>query len=224
MTGSRQSKQTIRINDPELELEMNFLAHAFLSGDDAGLLVGNFIADFVKGRKALQEFPASIQNGILLHRAIDSFTDLHPTVGLSKARLRPRYRHYAGVIVDVYYDHFLAIQWKEFHQEPLEGFATRVYDTIDQHMEILPPMVKEFFPYMKRNNWLVGYSRVEGIGRSLTGMSRRTPYESKMDEAVNELIRYKKEFAEEFNTFFPELQERVREFVSSENKAPDLPA
>jgi acyl carrier protein phosphodiesterase len=195
---------------------MNFLAHAYLSGNDEKLLVGNFIADFVKGKSALNQYQSGIRNGILLHRAIDSFTDTHPTVALSKDRLRSKYRHYAGVIVDVFYDHFLARNWNRFHALPLEQYAVDVYRIIDEHHETLPLRVQEFFPYMKRGNWLVNYSRVEGIGRALSGMSRRTPYESKMDESVNDLIQHQDEFESEFNSFFPELQIRAAEFIRNE--------
>jgi acyl carrier protein phosphodiesterase len=195
---------------------MNFLAHAALSGNNEKILVGNFIADFVKGKAALQQFDPEIRNGILLHRAIDAFTDTHPTVALSKNRLRTKYRHYAGVIIDVFYDHFLARNWMTFHSVPLEVFADRVYSVVDKHFDVLPDAVTTFFPYMKRGNWLVSYAKVEGIARALTGMSRRTPYESKMDESVNELVEFYDEFEKEFHLFFPLLSKRAEQFLKFE--------
>ena len=104
---------------------MNFLAHLYLSGDNEQIIVGNFIGDFVKGRNALQTFDPTIALGIELHRAIDQFTDTHPVVRSSKDRLRPKYRHYAGVIVDIFYDHFLARKWNDYHKTPLPEFAQR---------------------------------------------------------------------------------------------------
>lgn len=195
---------------------MNFLAHAHLSGNNEKILIGNFIADFVKGKAALNRYDGEIRSGIMLHRAIDAFTDTHPTVALSKDRLREKYRHYSGVIVDVFYDHFLAKNWPILHHEPLEEFARKVYAIIDDHIDIVPDKVQDFFPYMKRGNWLLSYRQVEGIGRALTGMSRRTPYESKMDESVNDLIKYYDEFEGEFKQFFPLLQERVWQFIKFE--------
>lgn len=195
---------------------MNFLAHIYLSGENSNLLIGNFIADFVKGKNALELFEGDVKHGIYLHRAIDAFTDVHPVVSISKNRLRPKYRHYAGVIVDVFYDHFLALNWRAYHPEELPIFATRTYRIIEAHSAILPARVNEFFPYMVRGNWLVNYSRIEGIGRALTGMSRRTPYESKMDESVNDLIQYYDSFKDEFETFFPDLQKHVDEFLQTE--------
>jgi acyl carrier protein phosphodiesterase len=196
---------------------MNFLAHAYLSGNREKLLVGNFIADFVKGRAALQQFDGEIKHGILLHRSIDAFTDSHPTVSLSKDRLRDRYRHYSSVIVDVFYDHFLAKNWRKYHPVPLEYYATDVYRIINENFDQLPMKVQEFFPFMQRGNWLLSYSKVEGIGRALTGMSRRTPYESRMDESVNDLIRYYDDFEKEFASFFPLLAEHVRQYLNSQN-------
>src|SRR5690349_12341831 len=99
---------------------MNFLAHIFLSGDDPEIMVGNFIGDFVKGRNLDDRFSSGIVKGIELHRAIDEYTDSHPVVAQSKNRLRPKYRHYAPVIVDVFYDHFLAKNWKNYHPTSLE--------------------------------------------------------------------------------------------------------
>lgn len=197
---------------------MNFLAHAALSGNNEKILVGNFIADFVKGKAALQQFDNEIQNGILLHRVIDAFTDTHPTVALSKDRLRAKYRHYSGVIIDVFYDHFLARNWMNFHSVPLEVFADSVYSIVDHHIDVVPEAVKTFFPYMKRGNWLLNYARVDGIARALTGMSRRTPYESKMDESVNELIQFYDEFEKEFQLFFPLLQKRAEQFLKFESQ------
>jgi acyl carrier protein phosphodiesterase len=196
---------------------MNFLAHAYLSGSREKLLVGNFIADFVKGRTALQQFEGEIKKGILLHRSIDAFTDSHPTVALSKDRLRPNYRHYSGVIVDVFYDHFLARNWRTYHPVPLEYYASDVYRIINENFDKVPPKVQEFFPYMQRGNWLLSYSKIEGIGRALTGMSRRTPYHSRMDESVNDLIRHYDDFEKEFEIFFPLLARHVKEYLSSQN-------
>lgn len=197
---------------------MNFLAHLILSGDDDKLKVGNFIADFVKGRQALEKFEPRIIQGIMLHRIIDEFTDHHPVVSESKNRLREKYRHYSGVIVDVFYDHFLAMHWNDYHTDPLDVFAQNSYQLISNHDHILPEGVKYMLPYMIRGNWLVNYSKREGINRALTGISRRTPYLSKMDEAIQDLVEDEHLYYAEFQKFFPELQElcekTIRDFSS----------
>src|SRR5690242_14530239 len=182
---------------------MNFLAHLYLSGDDPKIMVGNFIGDFVKGRNAMEQFEPTIIRGIELHRAIDEFTDSHPIVTESKNRLRPKYRHYSGVIVDVFYDHFLARNFDHYSNELLPDFADQAYDTILSFDSILPTDVKYMMPYMIKGNWLVSYAKPEGIHKALSGMARRTPYESKMDEATIDLVASYELFKTEFDNFFP---------------------
>jgi len=193
---------------------MNFLAHLYLSGANHKIMIGNFIGDFVKGRNSLEQFDSEIIRGIELHRAIDEFTDSHPTVTASKNRLRPKYRHYSGVIVDVFYDHFLARNWNIYHTELLPDFADKAYGIIQAHELILPKEVKFMMPYMIKGNWLVNYAKTEGIHRALSGMARRTPYESKMDEAVVDLKLNYGEFQNEFTEFFPQLNSFSQKFLS----------
>lgn len=185
---------------------MNFLAHAYLSGDNEKILLGNFMGDFIKGKQALNKFDAEIIRGVELHRAIDEFTDNHPVVDESKNRLRPIYRHYAGVIVDVFYDHFLANQWSTFHHQALETFALNTYSTVGKFSAILPAGLKRMLPYMIDGNWLVGYTQIEGIHRALSGMASRTPYLSRMEHASQDLRRHYDQFNAEFQTFFPQLK------------------
>jgi acyl carrier protein phosphodiesterase len=194
---------------------MNFLAHLYLSGDDPKIMVGNFMGDFVKGRSALEQFEPSIVRGIELHRAIDEFTDSHAVVTESKNRLRPKYRHYSGVIVDVFYDHFLARNWDQYHEELLPDFADKAYGIIQSFNSILPNDLKYMMPYMVRGNWLVSYANTAGIHRALSGMARRTPYESKMDEATADLVNAYDLFKAEFDSFFPQLNSFSKEFLSS---------
>lgn len=192
---------------------MNFLAHLYLSGNDPPVLVGNFIGDFVKGRLALQKFEPAIVRGIKLHRAIDAFTDSHEIVMQSKNRLRTKYRHYSGVIVDVFYDHFLAKNWNNYHHESLPDFAKKAYRSIESFDPILPRDVKYMLPYMTKGNWLVSYAHEEGIHRALSGMANRTPFVSKMEEAVADLIKDYESFKGEFDTFFPALQKHCEELI-----------
>lgn len=194
---------------------MNFLAHAFLSGNNEKILVGNFIGDFVKGKNVHEQFDTEIALGISLHRHIDSYTDTHPVVRESKDKLRDKYRHYAAVIVDIFYDHFLAKNWPQFHDQPLATFARYVYQTMDAYRDVVPEEVNYFLPYMVRDNWLVNYASTEGIHRSLAGMSRRTKFNSRMEEAVIDLKRHYDSFEKEFLLFFPQLQQDVAAFMKT---------
>jgi acyl carrier protein phosphodiesterase len=184
---------------------MNFLAHLFLSGDNPKVKIGNFIGDFVKGKNLTERFDADVAKGIALHREIDWFTDTHLIVKQSKDRLRPKYRHYSGVIVDIFYDHFLAKNWNNYSKELLPDFAEAFYIMIKQHDAILPEDVKYMMPYMINGNWLVNYSKLEGIQKALSGMARRTRFESKMEESVADLQENYEDFKKEFEVFFPEL-------------------
>ncbi len=183
---------------------MNFLAHLFLSRNDHDLLIGNFIADYVKGRKK-DLYPPAITRGIELHRAIDDYTDHHPITDESKSKLRPIYHKYSGVIVDIYYDHFLAKNFSEYSAIPLQKYVQDVYALFSNNQEYLPDEVKLFLPYMIEKNWLFNYQSIEGIGRTLTGLSKRVSFENKMDEAVVELKKDYLLYENEFARFFPQL-------------------
>lgn len=182
------------------------MAHIYLSGTEEELIIGNFIADGIKGKKYLN-YPPNIQRGILLHRAIDSFTDAHPTVRQSTARLHPKYSHYSGVIVDILYDHFLAKNWHDYHQQPLAAFVADFYTLLQAHTHHLPTRIQRMMPHMIANNWLLSYATIEGISTILAQMNVRTQRKSKMNFAVLELETYYTEFEAEFTSFFAELIE-----------------
>ena len=184
---------------------MNFLAHIYLSGDDEGVIIGNFIADGIKG-KQYQKYPPSVAKGILLHRNIDTFTDSHPTVHKSTARLHKKYGHYSGVIVDILYDHFLAKNWHIYSDVPLSSFVQSFYDLLHKNIDILPERIKHMMPYMITDNWLYNYATINGIGKILAQINRRTKGVAKMDQAVMELKEYYTEFEAEFISFFEELR------------------
>lgn len=184
---------------------MNFLGHFYLSHHDPDLLVGNFIADFVKGKKYL-DYPSKIAKGIMMHRKIDEFTDRHTLVRQGKKRLFGKYRHYSGVIMDMYYDHFLASLWDDYSEHKLSSFSAQVYETIENHFSILPERSQFLFPYMKNGNWLLRYASTEGIGQSLTGMSKRINHDSKLDESVHELHEYYDMYKVEFQQFIIDIK------------------
>lgn len=184
---------------------MNFLAHFYLSGNDTGLLLGNFLADSVKGKKYL-EYPPEVQKGILMHRFIDHFTDTHPVTERTKQKLRPRFHHYAPVVVDVFFDHFLARNWSRFSTISLELYAQQVYDKLQVESAIFPEKSKHILKYMRMHDWLNAYASVEGIGIVMQGMSRRTPFESGMENGAEALREHYNDYALDFDEFFPELE------------------
>lgn len=185
---------------------MNYLAHIYLSGDDDELRIGNFIADSVKGKKLLR-YPERIRKGITLHRAIDFYTDTHPVFRQSVRRLFPRYSHYSSVIVDLLYDHFLAANWSAYSSVPLSIFVEEFYGLLEENYQHLPKRVQGFLPIMVQQNWLLNYATIEGIGKILWQMNRRTGNKAKMDLAVEELEAHYGEFKLEFVEIFEDLMD-----------------
>lgn len=183
---------------------MNFLAHIYLSGDNEMVTIGNFVADGIRGRKYV-DYPKEMQVGILLHRAIDTYTDAHPIFRSSTKKLHKPYRHYSGVIVDIFYDHFLAKNWLNYCSIPLNIYVDKFYHTLQNNFDALPPKFKRLVPYMIDDNWLLSYEKIEGIQLVLNGMNRRTSGKSKMNLATKELKLYYSEFENEFTEFFEDL-------------------
>lgn len=199
---------------------MNYLAHLYLSFNHEEVLVGNFIADRVKGRQVLA-YPPGIQTGIKLHRMIDTFTDGHPVVGLSKSRIREKYRKFSGVVIDMYYDHFLASGWEKYSDLPLLDFTRRSYKTLFKYYFNIPPRLQRTLPWMAAGNWLASYSEVDNIGLALKGMSSRIKYDSGIENGAVELKSNYEDFKQDFELFFPELVSFAKEtLVALQKKQP----
>jgi acyl carrier protein phosphodiesterase len=179
---------------------LNYLAHAYLSFNHPEILVGNLISDFVKGKKKF-DYPSFIQQGIMLHRAIDEFTDTHAATKEAKEFFRPHYRLYSGAFVDVLYDHFLAGDENEFSETSLFDFSQQVYATLETYIKWLPEQFAAMFPYMKNHNWLYNYRTIPGIEKSLSGVVRRAAYLTESDTA-----------AYLFETHYQPLQQCYRQF------------
>ena len=185
---------------------MNFLAHIYLSGDDDYIKIGNFMADGIRGKEYLN-FPAQIKKGILLHRQIDTFTDAHPIFRKSKHRLHKNYGHYSGVIIDIFYDHFLAKNWGAYSTTNLNDYAANFYNVLQQNTASLTLRAKNMLPHMIKNNWLLSYQTVNGIEKIVTQMDYRTQNLSNMRFSVNELNLFYTDFETEFSLFFAEIIE-----------------
>lgn len=184
---------------------MNFLAHAYLSFDQDEILIGNFIADFIRG-KEIENYPKKIQVGIHLHRAIDAFTDSHPLVKEVQTHLRPRFGHYARVISDVFFDYFLAKNWNKYSTVPLETYSIRVYQTFQSSPATLPPSFLRMLYWMEQQNWLYAYRNLTGIQQTLDGLTRRATFDSKMNAATQVLREKEEEIEALFFVFFQDLE------------------
>lgn len=191
---------------------MNYLAHLYLSASDKQLMLGNFIADRVKGNQYLS-YPENIQQGILLHRSIDSFTDQHPVSKTIKRKLFPTQRHYSAVLVDMFYDHFLAKNWNQYSNISLAEYSGNCYKILIQFRDYLPDSSHRYLEAMHRYQWLESYQTVDGLNKVLSLMSQRTRFPSKLAEST-ELLKNEYSFFENlFFDFFPSVQQHVSETV-----------
>lgn len=196
---------------------MNYLAHFYLSDYNQDLIIGNYIADDVKG-KAYLKYPLEIQKGILLHRKIDDYTDNHGIVLNSKNLIRHHQRKYTPVVMDVFYDYFLAKDWEIHSKDNLKDYTEYVYKILFNNIKHLPLKSQMRLPFMAKSNWLYNYRKIEGIDRALSGLSKRSKYTNNMSEAHLILKEKEKEIQQDFNLFFPELTKFVGDEIKKGTK------
>jgi acyl carrier protein phosphodiesterase len=185
---------------------LNYLAHAYLSFNQPAILAGNLISDFVKGKK-LNLYPEDVRKGIVLHRAIDSFTDEHAATREAKNIFRPHYRLYSAAFIDVSYDHFLANDWEQFTDDSLSAFSQEVYDSLENYLDVFPEPFRQMFPYMKQQNWLYNYRNRLGIERSFAGVVHRAAYLTESQTAFKLFEENYQKLQQYYTDFFPALHE-----------------
>jgi acyl carrier protein phosphodiesterase len=189
---------------------MNYLAHAYLSFDIAEITVGNMMSDFVKGKQK-ELYPSKIRQGIVLHRAIDSFTDTHSVTKKAKAFFREEYGLYAGPLTDIIYDHFLANDPVIFPLgevgSALKGFAERTYQQVAAFEDLLPERFAQLFYYMRREDWLSHYGYKELIFKSFEGLHRRAKYMPPAERAKRLFEAHYEDLEGCYAEFFPELKD-----------------
>lgn len=186
---------------------MNYLAHAYLSFNQPAILAGNLFSDFVKG-KQVNQYPEEVQKGILLHRAIDSFTDEHPATREASIIFKPYYRLYSAAFIDVSYDHFLANDWQQFtNDESLLEFSQQVYISLDKYRHVFPEPFRQLFPYMKQYNWLYNYRNRSGIERSFAGVVHRAQYLTDSQTAFKLFEDNYHKLQQYYADFFPALHQ-----------------
>ena len=185
---------------------MNYLAHAYLSFNDPGILTGNMISDFVKGKSKF-DYPGQVQKGITLHRLIDEFTDTHPATKIAKEFFRPAYRLYCGAFTDIVYDHFLACDTNEFENIlALQEFSQYVYHTLEENFSSLPLRFQNLLPHMKEHDWLFNYQYALGIQKSFGGLVRRAAYLDESSTAFSVFMENYTALKVCYENFFPDLK------------------
>jgi acyl carrier protein phosphodiesterase len=193
---------------------MNYLAHLYLAEQSSEGLLGSLLGDFVKG-PLNDRFPETVRRGIALHRAIDSYTDAHPLHLESRNRIAGERRRYAGIIIDVCYDHFLCKNWQDYSDESLDCFAARVYGVLREHHDDLPDRLRQIVPHMIADNWLGSYAELANVGRALEGISRRMTRSNPLAGAVTEIEINYAALEGDFQRFFPELQAQAGRLLST---------
>lgn len=185
---------------------MNFLAHLHLAARTPESRLGNMLGDFVKGRPD-DRFAPEIWEGIMLHRHVDAFTDSHPEWKKSKGRLSPERRRFAGIIVDVFYDHFLARHWERFSGdgETLGEFIDGCHTDLLALRDQAPPDAAAVFERMAEEQWLRSYFETEGIARALERISRRSPVLGPVRDSIEELETHYEAIEQDFLAFYPDL-------------------
>jgi acyl carrier protein phosphodiesterase len=183
---------------------MNYLAHIFLSGTDDEIILGNFIGDYVKGGE-YNKYPLLIKKGILLHRRIDAFTDRHKVVHQSMRYFAPKFHKYAGIIIDVLYDHFLITNWDKFSPKPLDVFKKDIFELLKSNYAILPERVQFFVSSFIQKDWIEIYSSIDGLMSVFIRMSMRTTLPDHSEYAREVLRKYYVQLESEFLTYFPDI-------------------
>jgi acyl carrier protein phosphodiesterase len=189
---------------------MNYLGHLYLSPPGEDALLGSLLGDFVKG-PITTNFPPAISRAIALHRRLDSFTDSHPVVATSRSRVSALRRRYAGIMLDVFYDHFLALHWPEFHEQPLRGFTARIYEILERRHDELPQALQRVAPSMRRWDWFGSYAEIETIYGALNRIGQRLRRKNPLLNSADELLDHYGELEADFRRFLPD----ARAFVVS---------
>ncbi|MDQ2753415.1 MAG: ACP phosphodiesterase [Bacteroidota bacterium] len=189
---------------------MNYLAHAYLSFGKPDILAGNMISDFVKGKQKFK-YSEGVQNGIVLHRMIDTFTDSHEATHAAKQYFKEAVGLYAGAFADVVYDHFLALDETQHTPQQLEEFTIKTYRTLDDYVAIFPARFAQMFPYMKTQNWLYNYRTVDGINKSFGGVVQRAAYLNSSEAVFDAFLNHYNELKVCYEVFFFDVKKYAEE-------------
>ena len=186
---------------------MNYLAHAWLARHSDDAILGAILGDFVFGQSNLPEWPPAIRAEIIRHRRIDQYTDAHPAVVTARGLFDAAgLRRYAGIVLDVYFDHWLARGWARWNDTPLQDFTTRIYRVLHEHRNELPTRLHAIAPRMAAHDWLGSYAQRGSVDRAVRGIATRLSRNGDKLVACLDVLRVKEaEIDIAFEAFFPDL-------------------
>ncbi|QTV04601.1 acyl carrier protein phosphodiesterase [Faecalibacter bovis] len=193
---------------------MNLVAHQYLSFNNPSLQLGNFLGEVVKGNK-YNDYPDDIKLGILLHREIDSFTDSHDVVKRSSTYFHSTQHKYSPIVVDLVYDYFLIKHWRKYHPTSFQLFKENCYELFSYNTENFPTNLQEMLNHLLKNDWFENYSTIEGIQKTLTGISKRVNFDNNLTNTASTIYQYETELEKDFLQFFPELVQFSKDFIQS---------
>ena len=191
---------------------MNFLAHLALAGPSDASLLGNIMADFAKGTREhlFDEFPKEVVEGMLMHRSIDKFTDAHPIFKEASALMETKRRRFAGIVIDIFFDHYLSIHWSKFYSTDLEEFIEQSYQTLAKQSQVHSELFALVLPHMRRENWLGCYGTKDGIKLTLNRVSQRSKYTAIIADCYQDFEDNYSEFEAIFLRIYPDLIEYAK--------------
>ncbi len=196
---------------------MNYLGHLYLADDTAESLIGNLLGDFVKGSITKGTYPLAIAKGIELHRKVDVFTDSHEIFRASVNRISAARRRFAGIMIDIFYDHFLAKTWPRYSTVPLQNFSQNVYAILTTNHSLLPERLQRMLPYIVHEDWLSSYTHISAIHRTLNRLSKRFKRENPLVNSAEELVANYEALEADFHGFFPDLIRYVETYRETES-------
>jgi acyl carrier protein phosphodiesterase len=188
---------------------MNWLAHLYLSEPNPAFRIGNLLPDLVRV-SALSGLSPEILRGVKQHRCIDAFTDTHPVVRRSISRVTPDFRRFGGILIDIFYDHFLARDWENYSPLPLPAFAAEIYDSFERCRGEIPSEALVHLEHMRESNWLCAYREIDGISTALHRLGTRLRRPVPLGDAISVLHDNYDDLFADFSAFFPELMSHLR--------------
>ena len=191
---------------------MNFLAHLCLANGDPGLMLGGLFGDFVRGRRALRAYPEPVRQGIVLHRYIDKCTDRSPVIKKLRPLFPREFRRYAGIVIDIAYDHELAINWWRYMPGSLERFDLEIRDLLSENADLVPEKLTGFMQYADKYGLFSAYREKEVVLYALTGVGKRLSRPNPLHRVSEIWPELAPEFKQSFRQFFPQIQSEVLEW------------
>lgn len=193
---------------------MNLVAHQYLSFNNPSLQIGNLLGEVVKGNK-YNEYPYEIKKGIILHRAIDDFTDSHPIVKQSTSYFHSTQHKYAPILVDLMYDYYLIKHWRDYHPTSFQIFKLSCYDLFISNYDNFPHSLQQMLDYLLKYDWFDNYTSLAGIQNTLVGISKRAKFDNNLSNALSTMLLFEKDIEKEFLVFFPELVDFCKDFIDN---------